>query len=87
VQQAYNIDKKVDDGMPQSGSVLALYLNNTNGSIWAGTASTTGAPYTTATAPSSTSCFDNGSGSGPQNYSIGFSGGNNINCALSFKFQ
>lgn len=28
VQQAYNIDKKIDDGLPQSGSVTACYANS-----------------------------------------------------------
>ncbi len=28
VAQAYNIDQKIDDGLPQSGRVLAIYYNN-----------------------------------------------------------
>jgi prepilin-type N-terminal cleavage/methylation domain-containing protein len=88
VQQAYSIDQKIDDGFPQSGHVLALYINpNVNvGATWAGTGQG-GAPYTTPTTGSSATCFDNGGGSGPQQYSIEISGGSNVNCALSFQFQ
>jgi hypothetical protein len=32
VQQAYNIDKKMDDGMPQLGGVTAMFFGN--GSVW-----------------------------------------------------
>jgi prepilin-type N-terminal cleavage/methylation domain-containing protein len=32
VQQAYSIDKKIDDGFPQSGRVMAMFAGN---SIWA----------------------------------------------------
>ncbi len=39
VQQAYNIDNKIDDGLPQSGSVLAAYVNGYIGpnaaQVWA----------------------------------------------------
>jgi hypothetical protein len=31
---AYNIDKKVDDGLPQSGSVMAMFVSDT-GQVWA----------------------------------------------------
>ncbi len=86
VQQAYNIDKKIDDGLPQSGNILAIYVNGIS-PPWAGSGNITGASYTTATTASSTSCFDNGGGSGAMQYSTGYSGGNNLNCALSFKFQ
>lgn len=94
VQQAYSIDKKIDDGLPQSGNVTAIYANN--GVIWAGSGQPSGtAPYTTATAGSSTSCFDNsvtsngtpGVAGTIQHYSLEMNGGSNLNCALSFVFQ
>lgn len=87
VQQAYNIDKKVDDGLPQSGNITALYANN--GVIWAGSGQPSGtAPYTTATIGSATSCFDNGNTAGvQQQYSVEQNGGSGLNCALSFQFQ
>jgi prepilin-type N-terminal cleavage/methylation domain-containing protein len=98
-QQAYALDKKIDDGLPQSGSVVALYDNATlAGSLfpsWAGGSSAAGAstgangPTTSATNQSSTTCYDNGGGSGVMQYSLGTttSNGTNLNCALSFKFQ
>ena len=92
VNQGYSIDYKIDDGLPQSGKVVAQFWSNTgSGSrfVWAGTGGgwqlTT---YTTATPASATTCFDNGNvGGGTQKYSVGTNGGNGINCALSFKFQ
>jgi prepilin-type N-terminal cleavage/methylation domain-containing protein len=80
VQQAYSIDKKIDDGFPYSGNVTIDYV--TNG----------GTPYqipnTNATAGSPTTCFDNGYvGGATQQYSVEISNGSNVNCALSFQFQ
>lgn len=85
VQQAYAIDKKIDDGLPMSGGILAIY--NRDGPQWAGGLNQGFVPYTSATAGSSTTCFDNGGGSGPQQYSMGQNSGSGVNCALSFKFQ
>ena len=98
VKQAYDIDKKIDDGFPQLGRIRALFLNVASGyvsAIWAGTSpATSGNAYTTATSASSTSCFDNstntsniGVGGNTQHYSIEFNGGSGINCALSVQFQ
>lgn len=91
VQQAYNIDDKVDDALPQSGSVTAQYPDFDGTAeyfYWAGTTNANLASYTTATAGSATTCFDNkGIGGAEQKYSISQGGGLAINCALSFKFQ
>jgi prepilin-type N-terminal cleavage/methylation domain-containing protein len=91
VQQAYNIDTKIDDGLPQLGSVLAVYMyQHPTGGLWywAGTTIAFTPPYTTATPASTTTCFDNGNvGGAVQKYSVGTNGGNGLNCALSFKFQ
>ena len=96
VLQAANIDKKIDDGLPQSGNITALYINANNHCcsdfrpVWAG-ASADGIqspPYTSATSGTSTTCFDNGNvASKAQQYSIGQNGGTGVNCALSFKTQ
>lgn len=90
VLQAYSIDKKVDDGLPQSGQVLALYVTTAGGLFnlfWAGT-QTQSSPSTTATPGSASTCFDNGNVSGnPQQYSVEQSNGNNVNCTLAFKMQ
>jgi hypothetical protein len=75
VSQAYNIDKKIDDGIPNSGNVQALYL--TVGLI-------TAAPYASAvTNGTSWSCFDTVTNT----YSITVNNGSGGNCALSFKMQ
>ncbi len=91
VQQAYEIDKKIDDGLPQSGSVLALSPFGWGSGmdyIWAGTAIfNSPTPYTTATAGSDTTCFDNGNVVGTQHYSTEMNNGMGVNCALSFRFQ
>jgi hypothetical protein len=75
VAQAYAIDKKMDDGLPTTGNVLAQYVSS-------------GAPYVVtlapnAATPSSTTCYDTTSLS----YSITQNGGTGLNCALSFQFQ
>jgi hypothetical protein len=89
VKQAYDIDKKVDDGLPQSGSVMAFYDNV--GFFWAGPSNPPyqfAPPYTSATPGTTASCFDNGNVTGAQQqYSVEISNGANVNCALSFQFQ
>ena len=89
VAQAYNIDKKMDDGFPQTGKVTAQFVG-TNAIYWAaGTASsaTYGTSDTSATPPLSTTCYDNGGVAGVQQYSMAQNNGTGMNCALSFKFQ
>jgi len=87
VNQAYNIDKKMDDGYPQTGSVIAVYIKGDPD--WTdGTDTLYSSPSTAATAGSSTTCYDNNNtNSATQRYSVSQNGGNGINCALSFKFQ
>jgi len=90
VQQAYNIDKKIDDGLPQSGNVKATYANYVIHSyiIWASGGGIEGAYSGTAIAASNTTCYDNGnSTSNTFKYSMSYNGGSGLNCALSFKFQ
>jgi prepilin-type N-terminal cleavage/methylation domain-containing protein len=95
IQQAYAIDTKIDDGLPQQGNITALFVEGT-GANWstgviggsgAAGAWPTNAPTTAATPGASTTCYDNGGVAGPQQYSVEQSGGSNINCALSFRFQ
>jgi len=96
VTEANAIDTKIDDGLPLSGNVLAEY-NGANSSFYGGAengstlapCSTNSNPASTPATPgSSTSCFDNGGTAGtPMKYSLSQSGGNNVNCALSFKMQ
>jgi prepilin-type N-terminal cleavage/methylation domain-containing protein len=76
VVQAYNIDKKIDDGLPNTGNVLATYLNNSTTFVQPANAQTT---------DSSNSCYNT------TNYvyslSASANGGNNQTCALSFRVQ
>jgi prepilin-type N-terminal cleavage/methylation domain-containing protein len=93
VQEAYAIDTKVDDGMPETGRVTATYLGQggSDGFV-SGLPNSLGADYsltsTAAMTGSATTCYDNGGvgGTWPR-YSIEISNGSNITCALSFQFQ
>jgi prepilin-type N-terminal cleavage/methylation domain-containing protein len=98
VQQAYSIDAKIDDGLPQSGNVTTVYLNGeanwaAGGGVqgawqYGGTTGFAEAPTATATPGSATTCYDNGNvGGATQQYSVEVSSGSNVNCALSFRFQ
>jgi len=95
VAQAYAIDKKVDDGLPESGNVIAMFLSPTNGDLmwaqaseqWAFTS--TGLTVAPGQIPaSSTTCFDNGNiAAATATYSMNQNNGAGANCALSFKMQ
>ncbi len=91
VNAAYNIDSKVDDGLPISGNVTTIssitgnmYFSNAD----ADAANSTTMPSGSAIPASSTTCYDNNNNSAnPVTYSLSQNGGNGLNCALSFKFQ
>jgi prepilin-type N-terminal cleavage/methylation domain-containing protein len=98
--QASAIDMKIDDGLPQSGRVTALYVNEptaggTPYGAWAGAASGSNGPTTAATVGSATTCYDNSSAASgtpgvngaTQHYSLEISSGSNVTCALSFRMQ
>ena len=78
-QQAYNIDKKVDDGFPTTGSVTAVYDAGDPGEN--GTATTTAH---TASPAAATDCYDS---TATPAYGLATNNGNGANCALSFRFQ
>lgn len=103
VQQASNIDNKMDDGLPLTGSVTVCYLSQniySQQELWAaggGLAGTDGGwanyvshcSYPTATAIpyASTNCYDNNNSSST---TPTYSISKNAiaqNCALSFQFQ
>lgn len=102
VAQAYAVDSKIDDGLPQQGNVLTIAAGS-GGSfqVWASGSgangmydSTTLGPVTsasspaTATAASATTCYDNGNTPATtEQYSMSTSNGNGLNCFLSFKMQ
>ena len=87
VFEAFTIDQKIDDALPQSGKIAAFFLQS--GPRWADRNDdlvVAGLPFTTATALTDTSCFDNGGINGAnQRYSTA---GNRdkVNCALSIEF-
>src|SRR5579884_800176 len=97
VQQAYNIDSKIDDGLPESGNVTACYTNYNAGGyhygyIWAAGGLNAGGDgnqgchvTTTANSYQTYNCFDNNGVAGTQKYQL--QNANLPNCALSFKFQ
>jgi prepilin-type N-terminal cleavage/methylation domain-containing protein len=99
VKEAYDIDKKVDDGMPQSGHVTAAYISPGQGywGMWAGDYdSNTNGPVTStgdegdfAGGPpyaTPATCYDASQGL-PEQYSLSQNNGAGVNCALSFQFQ
>jgi len=75
VMQAYNMDAKIDDGIPNAGKVVATYINNS----W----TLQNAPNTATSGGTAASCYDTTSNT----YSITPNGGSGANCALSFQFQ
>lgn len=90
--QAYQIDSKIDDGLPDSGVVKAEYVNtNVRWTLGYGYANNKGIirpEHRFPVAPSATSCFDNNSVNGAAyNYTMTVDGGENINCALSFVLE
>lgn len=89
VLQASRIDTKIDDGLPQSGNVIALYISDDGiyNMVWANGTDNAGIASTGAIPPTTSTCYDNGSGSGAQQYSLSQNGGSGINCGLSFRFQ
>ena len=90
--QAYNIDTKIDDGLPASGNVFAAAIGSTGFIQWVSLTSTSPTSATDATA---TTCYDNsnsvtatGQAGVVPHYSLGYgSSPNTGSCALSFMFQ
>jgi prepilin-type N-terminal cleavage/methylation domain-containing protein len=100
VAEAYRIDSKMDDGLPQSGRVMAIYIDwfgwGGNATRWAaGPTNATGAydsstqgPTTNPTPGTVNTCYDNnGTNGAGQTYSMEINGGAGLNCALSFMMQ
>jgi hypothetical protein len=93
VQQAYSIDAKTDDGLPQAGRVTTQAILWNTITQWAAGGSNPpatgwGANPGTAAGASSTTCYDNGgNASNPMQYSMTRNNGAGVNCALSFQLQ
>jgi prepilin-type N-terminal cleavage/methylation domain-containing protein len=87
VAQAYAIDKKTDDGLPQTGNVTAMYVNA--GSAWSNML--WGYEYGSYYLPEPagpTTCYDNNNVTGQgRTYSLSQNNGAGANCGLSFKLQ
>lgn len=84
VQQAYNIDVKMDDGMPQSGRVTAQEVGSVT-PTWVDQP-----PGGTVDGRNNLTCYDNYPNwvpPGVMTYSLKYNNGNGINCDLSFQFQ
>lgn len=81
VREAYDMDKKTDDGFPREGKMLAVKLA---GSSWS-SGSSVYTPWGTAATPgSSETCFDNGNVAGRrQTYSLGQNNSAGLNCAVT----
>lgn len=87
VSQAYAIDTKVDDGLPLTGNVLAAYAGGNNW-IWCNGGQNIAPPTSSTISPSASTCFDNGgNASNTMKYSVQYSNGSNVACALTFKMQ
>jgi prepilin-type N-terminal cleavage/methylation domain-containing protein len=74
VMQAHDVDQKIDDGFPVTGRIVAQY------SIGGGQAIQNAA---NAAADSAATCYNNSTNA----YSVNISGGANVTCGLSFRFQ
>jgi hypothetical protein len=88
VKQAYMIDSKVDDGLPMSGTVGAVYLSIGPG--WGGLYVNGSPGYPSLTAGTASTCIDDGNiltPPYPWRYSIEVNGGSGLNCGLSFQLQ
>jgi|CXWL01.1.fsa_nt_gi prepilin-type N-terminal cleavage/methylation domain-containing protein len=100
VIDVYNVDTKIDDGLPQSGRITASYVRltgsgNSGSALWAegvvGSHSS-GAYHSpvdlSAITQSSTTCYDNGGVNGAvRKYSISQDGGSGMNCAITYEMQ
>lgn len=77
VMDAYNIDKKIDDGLPATGAVVASLILTEP--------STTMVTSPNAAADSAATCYNTSTPAGV--YSTGYHQGKGINCSLAFQFN
>jgi len=85
VQQAYNIDKKVDDGVPTTGNVQVYYINGQSANANATLVASLSAP-TSSGSVATTNCYDTSVTNGQYEVSASNNGASAL-CALDFKFQ
>lgn len=93
VSDAFQIDQKIDDGLPQRGRVTAIRLGFLGtGYDYDSHVSLHGdngaSDTTTATPPTATTCYDDRGSTGSQRlYSMQQSLGNGTNCALAIQLK
>lgn len=92
VIQAYNIDSKVDDGLPGTGSVQAWSYFHDSLFVYQWTDTGSGANSATiptySKAATNNTCTDNSATAGVAwRYSVNQNSGSGANCSLAFKFQ
>ena len=79
VSQAYNMDKKIDDGFPTTGKVVAVFITNSN--------SVTSNPFN-SNPDTAITCYNSSTLTYSTNVNnVNVSNGSGPNCALSFKMQ
>jgi prepilin-type N-terminal cleavage/methylation domain-containing protein len=83
VMQAYNMDVKMDDGLPTTGSMQALYISATPPPSATPIPDTSIDFSSSAAADSATTCYNTTSST----YSTAFKSGDGMNCAVAIKFQ
>jgi prepilin-type N-terminal cleavage/methylation domain-containing protein len=85
--QAFNIDTKIDDGLPQSGKVRP-YMPWGYGDVYWAAGGATGAAGTGPTQGTATTCYDNDNQNGRrQHYSTEMDGGMDTNCTVALQMQ
>lgn len=86
--EAFNVDSKLDDGMPQTGIVQARGSSATSAAL-DGTFGNYGAKWTSATAPASGDCVTTGAGATDtaNTYARGTTPGNTPACTLRLRFN
>ncbi len=95
MQQAAQLDQKLDDGLPLSGKVTAIYVSGSPERSRGGPVDWGQGPAIgTAAAANGLSCYDNDNNASlPMHYTLDFTGPRNgseftgYNCALSFEMQ
>jgi prepilin-type N-terminal cleavage/methylation domain-containing protein len=88
VIDAYNIDQKIDDGLPTSGRVTTQVTMGSGNDDWVGQNNNAWPTLPAKVSRTASSCFDNGNVVGaPFTYTLAKNNGAGTNCALAFQFQ
>ena len=92
--ESYNIDKKIDDGLPLKGKVLTLDRFYTGGTAYITNGNQSVDPLSPSgklnysQLPMEGTCYhNNGNASNPTEYTVAEIAADNKNCSLSFEFR